>query len=266
MKPLPVSKLYVLKDVQIDDNQIAGAAAVMGNLDRQGDVLYPGCWKGALKDFRSSGFVAVGHDWSSLPVAMPVEAAERGGELLCKAEFHSTPEGQAARQVCAERMQRGLSVGLSVGFMPDYDSGVHYFENGKALLDHAERSGAPMDLFDSAGIARCKGQCRGISKIAEFYEFSIVPVPANPKAVASAVKSIETVRDFEEFLRDAGFSRKQAVAIALHGYPQRDASEDNDPDDTDAAALALAREQRLRDLVRRGRIALAVARGAYLDE
>jgi phage head maturation protease len=254
-----------MKDLQITDNQIAGAAAVMGNLDRQGDVLYPGCWRSALRDFRSAGFVAIGHDWAALPVAMPLEAAERGGELVCKAEFHSTPEGQSARQVCMERMQRGLSVGLSVGFMPDYDGGVHYFESGKALLQHAEQSGAPMDLFDAAGIARCKGQCRGISRIAEFYEFSIVPVPANPKAVATAVKSIATVREFEEFLRDAGFSRKQAVAIALHGFQQRDASEDNDPDDADAVASAIERERRLRDLIRRGRIALAVARGAYLN-
>jgi hypothetical protein len=264
MQVLPVNKFYELKNVKLSDNQIAGAASVMGNMDRQGDVIYPGAWKDTLKEFRTSGFVAIGHDWGSLPVAMPIEAVERGSELVCTAEFHSTQEGQAARQVCAERMERGLSVGLSVGFLPDYDAGVHYFDTGKSLLNHAEKSGVPMDLLDSNAISMVKGQCRGISKIAEFYEFSIVPVPANPKAIASAVKSFETIRDFEEFLRDAGFSRKQAVAIALHGYPQRDASEDNDPDDTDAAALALKREHRLRDLVRRGRIALAVARGAYL--
>jgi hypothetical protein len=51
-----------------------------------------------------------------------------------------------------------------------------------------------------------------------------------PDAKVTNVKSITTERDFERFLRDAGYSRKEAVAITLHGFKallkQRDAGEE----------------------------------------
>jgi hypothetical protein len=37
-------------------------------------------------------------------------------------------------------------------------------------------------------------------------------------AKITAVKSIQTIRDFEKTLRDVGFSQKEAKAIAADGY------------------------------------------------
>ena len=61
----------------------------------------------------------------------------------------------------------------------------------------------------------------------DLYEVSVVTFPMLEAAKITDIKSIKTERDFEAFLRDAGYSRKEATAIALHGYkalePQRDA-------------------------------------------
>jgi hypothetical protein len=59
---------------------------------------------------------------------------------------------------------------------------------------------------------------------------------ANPLAKITTIKSaddIASVRDFERFLRDSGFSKKQAVAIASRGYKAVDQS-DSDGDVLDS--------------------------------
>ena len=51
------------------------------------------------------------------------------------------------------------------------------------------------------------------------FEVSIVTFPANEDAQIDSVKSApETIRDFEEFLREAGYSREDAKIIASKGY------------------------------------------------
>ena len=186
-----ITKVFGLKGAEIQDNRIRGAAAVMGNLDRGGDVIYPGAFKSALKGFLKDGFVPVGHDWESLAVAMPVDAKESGTELVAEAEFHTTQAAQDARTVCVERLARGLSVGLSIGFGLRSDDRF-WFENGAQLIKHAEDTKQDLNLFDVKAIKAHKNYCRGIMNVSDLYEFSIVSVPMNPKAQATAAKS-----DFE---------------------------------------------------------------------
>ena len=79
-------------------------------------------------------------------------------------------------------------------------------------------------------------QVRKLTEV-DLFEISLVTFPMLPDAKVTSVKSIRTERDFERFLRDAGYSRKEATAIALHGYKgiegQRDAVSDgpNEPSD-----------------------------------
>ena len=42
----------------------------------------------------------------------------------------------------------------------------------------------------------------------------------------NSAASIQTVRDFEEFLRRHGFSRRRATAVALHGFRTTDGKTD----------------------------------------
>lgn len=73
------------------------------------------------------------------------------------------------------------------------------------------------------------GRVRKLTEV-DLFEISLVTFPMLPDAKVTNVKSITTERDFERFLRDAGYSRKDAVAITLHGFKallkQRDAGED----------------------------------------
>lgn len=73
------------------------------------------------------------------------------------------------------------------------------------------------------------GRVRKLMEV-DLFEISLVTFPMLPDAKVTNVKSITTERDFERFLRDAGYSRKDAVAITLHGFKallrQRDAGED----------------------------------------
>lgn len=62
----------------------------------------------------------------------------------------------------------------------------------------------------------------------DLWEISLVTWGANPEALVTNVK---TIKDFERFLRDAGYSRKQATAIASGGYKAAFGQCDTDSDD-----------------------------------
>jgi hypothetical protein len=78
-------------------------------------------------------------------------------------------------------------------------------------------------------VAEGDGRVRKLTEI-DLFEISLVTFPMLPDAKITAVQAISNERDFEKFLRDAGYSRKEAVALTLHGYKallkQRDAGED----------------------------------------
>jgi len=61
----------------------------------------------------------------------------------------------------------------------------------------------------------------------DLWEVSLVTWGANSEALVTSVKSIKSEREFEQFLRDAGYSRKEAVRITADGFKvdknQRDA-------------------------------------------
>ena len=66
-----------------------------------------------------------------------------------------------------------------------------------------------------------------VLKDVDLWEVSLVTFPANPKASVDNVKSIQTVRDAEAVLRDAGLSKSDAGAVlaACKSALQRDAEE-----------------------------------------
>lgn len=195
-----------------------GYGAVYGNVDRDNEIIAPGAFAESLPAFIRDGFIACAHDWEE-GVATVNDAFEDSYGLYIKCEFHSDDESQALRIKTAERLERGKTVGLSVGFSVD-------------AWSYDETSGV-----------------RTITK-ATLYEVSIVTVPANPLAQVVSAKSggklPATVREFEGFLREAGFSKWRACAIASKGFvcgmqddPSSPTSQDFD------LALAIAEAQLL---------------------
>lgn len=174
---------------QLPDGNGIGAASVMGMIDSTGDCIFPGAFSAkVLKDFVQGGFIAKNHDWQGLPIGMPVSAKQVGNQLVCEWRYHDTPDAQDARKVAQERLAAGKGVGLSIGFMPDWEKIVR-FESGAKLLDYAEANGYDMSLFDTKQIKAWKGTCWGLIEVLGLFEFSQVTVPANPSAQASDVKS-----------------------------------------------------------------------------
>lgn len=79
-------------------------------------------------------------------------------------------------------------------------------------------------------VSEAGGRVRKLMEV-DLFEVSLVTFPMNESAQITDVKSIKTEREFEAFLRDAGYSRKEAAAITLHGFKaitgQRDAGSDD---------------------------------------
>lgn len=139
-----------------------GYVSVFGNEDSYGDIIEPGAFKETIQDFIKDGFIAVGHDWGGLPVATVVEAYEDDYGLFMRCEFHSTEAAQSARTVVRERMARGKTVGLSIGYeVKEY-----------AIIKPEDGSW---------------GYKRRLIKI-KLYEGSIVTVPANALAGVTDAK------------------------------------------------------------------------------
>jgi HK97 family phage prohead protease len=141
-----------------EHGSITGYASVFNNVDSMNERVMPGAFKNTIDHFLSYGFIAVGHDWMSLPVATPMKAEEDETGLLFTADFHSTAAAQDARTVVKERIDRGKIVGLSIGY--------------EVLKDQKGKDGV-RELIEL-----------------ELHETSIVTLGANDQAMGTEAKSI----------------------------------------------------------------------------
>jgi HK97 family phage prohead protease len=92
------------------------------------------------------------------------------------------------------------------------------------------------------------GRVRKLTEI-DLFEVSLVTFPMLPDAKVTAVKSITTEREFEAFLRDAGYSRKEAAAITLHGFKAIAAQRDADQEASQGLDALLAQLSRLKETI-----------------
>lgn len=167
---------------------LEGFASTFDNWDDVGERPVKGAFKAHLSDFLTDGFIAIGHNWSQLPIATPTVAKETDKGLYVEAEFHSTPDAQAARTVVKERLARGKSVKLSIGYEVLLDE---YVPEGRLLKD------------------------------VKLFEWSIVTVPANQQARVTGAKGlIWKDRPLVEHSDAVEAAVKEATA-ALHGYEDR---------------------------------------------
>lgn len=186
-----------IKSFEPDDQQgvFTGMASTYGNVDLDGDIIEPGAFGRALSAKGDSYPLLYQHDHSA-PIGL-IKISETQQGLVAAGELNL--EVQAAREARA-LMRQGALRSMSVGFMiQDYE------------------------INRDAG----KGY-RRLIKQAELLEVSIVTFPANQQALVASVKAltkedegrvaIKSVRDFERWLRDAGWSKRQATGLASHGW------------------------------------------------
>ena len=113
------------------------------------------------------------------------------------------------------------------------------------LMEHKVVSGMSIG-FETIGEEIDKqNRIRKLTKV-KLWEGSIVTFPANEEAQVEAVKSLlrsgdlPDLQTFERFLREAGFSKTQAVAIAGRGLSHLLRSESEGVSEADQASALLA--------------------------
>lgn len=103
-------------------------------------------------------------------------------------------------------------------------------------------------------VPEANGRIRKLTEV-ELFEISLVTFPMLPDAKVTDVKSIRTIREFENALRDVGFSKNEAKAIAADGFKglsdRRDAVED-EAEEKAAAEMLLREINSIREVLTNG--------------
>ncbi len=190
-----------------DTGVIEGYASVFGNVDSYGEVVEPGAFvEGLVKGQRTGRKVKMlyQHD-PHQPIGVWDDLAEDSKGLWVKGRL-LIEESPKAREVHG-LLKAGALDGLSIGYR---------------TIASQPKAGKP-------GVI-------SLTKL-DLMENSIVTFAANERARVEVVKSIldagmmPSVREFEGLLRDAGFSKAKAAAIAstatphLRGEPEGKADE-----------------------------------------
>lgn len=165
---------------------IEGYGAVFGTVDSYNDVVAKGAFDASLAESAKSGIQPAmlwQHDPGE-PIGVWTSLKEDAKGLLVKGQLADTQRGRDALTL----LKMGALTGLSIGY-----STVSY-------------------QYDE------KTDIRTLTEV-KLWEVSPVTFPANSDARVSRVKSADlSVNEFEEILRDVGFSRQEAKRIAASGF------------------------------------------------
>jgi len=173
-----------------DAGRFSGYASVFGGVDTYGDTIVRGAFASTLRA-HGAPKMFFNHEWT-MPIGKWIVAKEDDKGLYVEGEF--TPELPLAANVRAA-MKHGTLDGLSIG---------GYLKRG----DYEETEGG-----------------RIVRKWSHLMEVSPVVFPADAAArvdtgsvkaadYLAAIEAIESIRDIESFLRDAGgLSKGAAVAL-----------------------------------------------------
>jgi HK97 family phage prohead protease len=181
-----------------DAGTFSGYGSVFGVIDTYNEIVAPGAFSESLADQKAKGRLPamLWQHRSAEPLGIYTAMAEDDLGLKVEGQIAmSTVRGAEAHSL----LKMGALSGLSIGYMPREDS------------------------YDKVtGITTLK-------KV-DLWEVSLVTFPANDAARVQGVKTIElfeTIRDAEKYLRDAGLSRKEAVAFIarVKGFSQRESDE-----------------------------------------
>ena len=175
-----------------DDGFFSGYASVFDNVDSYGDIVRKGAFVESIGEWEAKGKmppILWNHDPSD-PIGVYTKMQEDDKGLFVEGRL-LIDDVPRAKQTHA-LMKAGVIDGLSIG----YRVKEYLYNVDEEVTDLIKLS---------------------------LREVSIVTFPANPETRIEAVKSrldageLPTLPEFEKFLREAGFSKSQATAIAGHG-------------------------------------------------
>jgi len=197
----------LIKAMPDSDGTFEGYASVFGVVDQGMDMVAPGAFRASLNTGRKVKMLWQ-HDTSKV-IGVYESIAEDDYGLKVKGRLLADVKQGAEALIL---LRAGAIDSMSIGYRV--------------------REAEP----------EADGRVRRLTAI-DLMEISLVTFPMLPDALVTAVKEIETERQFERFLRDAGYSKTQATAITSLGFKgylsRRDAAVD-DGKAEDAARADLA--------------------------
>lgn len=179
-----------IKTVQ-EDGFFSGYGAVFGNIDWYNDVILPGAFTASIAKWRAKNKmppVLWNHnDSEPIGVYTNIYEDEKGLYVEGKLLVDDVPRAKSTHAL----LKAGAIDGLSIGY----------------------------------STKKANQQTNGVRELVEvdLSEISIVTQPANERSLITSVKSklddgeLPTLPEFEKFLRESGFSKNQATAIASKG-------------------------------------------------
>jgi HK97 family phage prohead protease len=157
-----IVKHFTAKTAEINEEKKSVTSVITtDSVDRDGEVVLPGGI--SLDNFRNNPVVLWAHDYKSAPIGKCVEVKQDSTGLRATTEFANTERGREA----FELYKGGFLKGFSIGFIPDRSA-----------------TGAPTQK-ELQGRSDWKG-AKSIIRKSEMVEYSAVPIPANPQALARA--------------------------------------------------------------------------------
>jgi hypothetical protein len=187
--------------------EIEGYASTFGKVpDRQGDVVKRGAFVESIAETKGKFPLLMGHDTGRI-CGFSVHAEEDSHGLKIRGQLAlDADEGRNCYAIARLAHQLGTPLRMSIGYM-------------------IREGGSEWDKL---------GRIRTLTAV-DLLETSFVAVPANDNARVTGVKDCSkwTKREFEQHLRDVGFSDVAAKRIVAAGY---DALDQRDVDGAKDAA------------------------------
>lgn len=176
-----------------DTGNFSGYGSVFNVVDKGGDIVAPGAFAESLETWRKNGRTVpvLWQHQPDQPIGAWEDLKEDDHGLLGTASLwlDDAPYARLAHRGMKSKAITGLSIGYRVkDYSVNKDTGVYTLQK--------------LDLV----------------------EISVVTNPMNDDARVADVKSMlasgrhPSVREFEEYLRDAGFSKSAAACIVASGY------------------------------------------------
>lgn len=216
-KAFPLS----VKEVS-QEGEFSGYLSVFGNMDSDRDVVAPGAFAESLAEWNAKGRlppVLWQHD-TRQPIGAftSMQEDDKGLAVEGRLLVNEIPKAREAHALLKENVLGGMSIGY----------------------------GTVADKYDS------ENRRRMLHKL-KLFEGSLVTFPSNELATVDQVKrrfdcwrdGFPELKEFEEFLRDSGFPKSTATAIASSGLAPLLRSDSGDipgditPDDLKAIVLSL---------------------------
>lgn len=165
-----VRREFVATDVSVDtDERTVTATITTSAVDRYGEVVISG---GAdLENYLKNPIVLWVHDSYNLPIGRAIWLKKTRNKIMAKIQFVAKEINEFAEQVY-QMYKEGFLKAFSIGFRPDF----------KKMRPPTPEEIEKLPEWSAASKIYFKW---------ELLEFSAVPIPANPQALAKAVKNHE---------------------------------------------------------------------------